>query len=57
MPSFICTIDRCDNHDGHNCTIELIQFGCRSDDYDVTLECPHQDFTETEKREKEERGW
>lgn len=42
MPIFICPIEKCVFHDGHDCTKNIISVSPRSDDWDVTIECKHQ---------------
>ena len=43
MPKFICPITRCLHHNGHDCEYEMITVSPKSNDFDVTIVCLHQE--------------
>lgn len=43
MPKFICPIDWCKHHTGVDCELDTIYVSPRSDDWDVTIACNHQE--------------
>jgi len=56
MAKFICPVNNCKywSRKKENCKKKVVVFEPRSDDFDVTLACPHQN---TEKRENAQGGW
>ena len=52
MPKFICPINNCIHHNGHDCKHDIINVNPRSDDWDVTISCVHQEMKKESWEEK-----